>query len=158
MALGKAVTVMLDHLYGIEWWAVMRSRGICTIWRFSDESFPYALTDAEAKLTPKSPYQKLFLLHRSVEFKVGSRRLLLVRYQPIPGVRPRVVSKVILLIRMHAIVRSAKTRKRRRVALLPLGFAPVTAPLALFRVHVPLASVAMRALPRPPATKRLPCV
>jgi hypothetical protein len=53
MALGEAVTAMLDDLPRIQWWAIMRSRGICTVWRFSDDSFPYALADAEKTLMPK---------------------------------------------------------------------------------------------------------
>lgn len=67
IALGKAVTVVLDDLPRIQRWAVMRSRGICTVWRFSDESFPYALTDAEATLTPKSALQKRFFSSKQQE-------------------------------------------------------------------------------------------
>lgn len=53
MALGEAVTAMLDDLPRVQWWAVMRSRGICTAWRFGEAAFPGALADAEEALTPK---------------------------------------------------------------------------------------------------------
>lgn len=53
MALGEAVTVMVDDLPRVQWWAVMRSRGICTAWRFSEAAYPDALADAETTLMPK---------------------------------------------------------------------------------------------------------
>jgi hypothetical protein len=53
MALGEAVMVMLDGLPRIQWWAVMRSRGICTVWRFPEAAFPDALAGAEETLMPK---------------------------------------------------------------------------------------------------------
>lgn len=53
IALGEAVSVMVDDLPRVQWWAVMRSRGICTVWRFSEGAFPDALADAEKALMPK---------------------------------------------------------------------------------------------------------
>lgn len=53
MALGEAVTAMLDDVPRVEWWAVMRSRGICTVWRFPESSFADALESAEERLMPK---------------------------------------------------------------------------------------------------------
>lgn len=62
IALGEAVTVMVDDLPRVQWWAVMRSRGICTVWRFNEASFPGALADAEQALVPKM--QKNFATKR----------------------------------------------------------------------------------------------
>jgi hypothetical protein len=53
MALGEAVMTMVDDLPRQQWWAVLRSRGICTVWRFSETSFPDALAAAEETLMPK---------------------------------------------------------------------------------------------------------
>lgn len=53
MALGEAVMAMVDDLPRQQWWAVLRSRGICTVWRFNEASFPDALAAAEEALTPK---------------------------------------------------------------------------------------------------------
>jgi hypothetical protein len=53
MALGEAVTVMMDDLTRVQRWAIMRSRGICTVWIFPNTSMPDALADAEETLMPK---------------------------------------------------------------------------------------------------------
>jgi hypothetical protein len=53
MALGEAVMTMVDDLPRVQWWAVLRSRGICTVWRFPEASFPDALSMAEEIMTPK---------------------------------------------------------------------------------------------------------
>jgi hypothetical protein len=53
MALGEAVDVMVDGLPRVQWWAVHRSKGICTVWRFPEVSLMDALADAETTLTPK---------------------------------------------------------------------------------------------------------
>lgn len=53
MALGEAVSTMVDDLPRLQWWAVLRSRGICTVWRYPHDSLMDALAEAEAILTPK---------------------------------------------------------------------------------------------------------
>lgn len=53
MALGEAVSAMVDDLPRVQWWAVLKSRGICTVWRFPNDSLMDALADAEEALMPK---------------------------------------------------------------------------------------------------------
>lgn len=53
MQLGEAVNTMVDDLPRLMWWAVYRSKGICTVWRFPDRSLADAMLEAEEKLTPK---------------------------------------------------------------------------------------------------------
>lgn len=53
IALGEAVSTMVDDLPRVQWWAIMRSRGICTVWKFPDRSLADALADAEKALMPK---------------------------------------------------------------------------------------------------------
>lgn len=53
MRTAEAVDVMVDDLPRVNWWAVRKSQGLCTVWRFPDSSYADALLDAERLLVPK---------------------------------------------------------------------------------------------------------
>jgi hypothetical protein len=53
MAAGEAVNTMIDDLPRYQWWAIRKSRNICTVWNFPNVSLDEALAQAEAILTPK---------------------------------------------------------------------------------------------------------
>lgn len=53
MRTGEAMEVMINDLPRVQWWAIRKSRGIATVWRFPDLSLPDALEQAEQILTPK---------------------------------------------------------------------------------------------------------
>ncbi|ATQ77887.1 hypothetical protein CR152_27830 [Massilia violaceinigra] len=53
MRTAEAVNVMVDGLPRVNWWAVKKSQGICTVWRFPDSSYADALQGAEVALVPK---------------------------------------------------------------------------------------------------------
>lgn len=53
MAAGLAIDTMVNDLKRHQWWAIRKSRGICTVWNFPNVSLADALTQAEAILTPK---------------------------------------------------------------------------------------------------------
>lgn len=53
MRLGEAVDVMINDLPRYQWWAIRKSRGICSVWRFPDVAIEDALLKAEEILTPK---------------------------------------------------------------------------------------------------------
>lgn len=53
MAAGLAVDTMVNDLKRHQWWAIRKSRGICTVWNFPNVSLEDALRQAEEILTPK---------------------------------------------------------------------------------------------------------
>ncbi|HXA47265.1 MAG TPA: hypothetical protein VNW52_06525, partial [Burkholderiaceae bacterium] len=53
MKTGEALETMINDLPRHLWWAIMKSRGICTVWLFPNLNILDALADAEEKLTPK---------------------------------------------------------------------------------------------------------
>lgn len=53
MKTGEAVETMINDLPRVQWWAVRKSRGIATVWRFPELSLADAMADAETTLTPK---------------------------------------------------------------------------------------------------------
>ncbi len=53
MRTGEAINTMVDDLPRLNWWAVRKSRGICTAWRFPGRSYEGALMEAEEILTSK---------------------------------------------------------------------------------------------------------
>lgn len=53
MKTGEAVEAMINDLPRVQFWAIRKSRGIATVWRFPELSFADAMGDAEATLTPK---------------------------------------------------------------------------------------------------------
>lgn len=53
MRTAEAVNTMIDDLPRYQWWAIRKSRGICTVWRFPDVRVEDALQKAEDILTPK---------------------------------------------------------------------------------------------------------
>lgn len=53
MQAGEAIEVMINSLSRMQWWAIRKSKGICTAWIFKDVHFATALAEAEAVLEPK---------------------------------------------------------------------------------------------------------
>lgn len=53
MRTGEAVEVMINDLPRLHWWAIRKSKGIATVWRYPDRSLPDALAEAEEILTVK---------------------------------------------------------------------------------------------------------
>lgn len=53
MAAGLAMDTMINDLKRHQWWAIRKSRGICTVWNFPNASLEDALAQAEEILTPK---------------------------------------------------------------------------------------------------------
>lgn len=53
MTLGEAVEVMVNDLRRHQWWAVRKSRGICTQWIFKDVIYESALLQAKEILEKK---------------------------------------------------------------------------------------------------------
>lgn len=53
MRLGEAVEAMVNDLRRHQWWAIRKSRGICTQWMFPDASYGNALTQAKEILSGK---------------------------------------------------------------------------------------------------------
>lgn len=53
MRTAEAVDAMVDDLPRVSWWAIRKSRGICTVWRYPDQSYADALQAAEQALIPK---------------------------------------------------------------------------------------------------------
>jgi hypothetical protein len=52
MRSAEAIDVMIDALPRVQWWAVRRAKGICTVWIFRDQAFEAAFAAAEERLTP----------------------------------------------------------------------------------------------------------
>ena len=52
MRTGEAVECMINSLSRCQWWAIRKSKGICTAWIFKDTIFADALAEAEAVLDP----------------------------------------------------------------------------------------------------------
>lgn len=53
MRAGEAVEAMINSLTRCQWWAIRKSKGICTAWIFNDTIFADVLCEAEAILEPK---------------------------------------------------------------------------------------------------------
>lgn len=53
MRLGEAVDAMVNNLRRHQWWAIRKSRGICTQWIFKDAIYEEALTQAKKILIEK---------------------------------------------------------------------------------------------------------
>lgn len=53
MRTGEAMEVMINDLPRVQWWAIRKSKGIATVWRYPDRSLPDALAEAEEILTAK---------------------------------------------------------------------------------------------------------
>ena len=53
MQAGEAIEAMVNSLSRRKWWAIKKSKGICTAWIFNDEVFADVLQEAEALLEPK---------------------------------------------------------------------------------------------------------
>jgi hypothetical protein len=53
MRLGEAVEAMVNDLRRHQWWAIRKSRGICTQWIFKDAIYEDALAEAKKKLEEK---------------------------------------------------------------------------------------------------------
>jgi hypothetical protein len=53
MKAGEAVERMINDLTRLQWWAVRKARGICTMWHYPDQSFESAFNAAEDILTKK---------------------------------------------------------------------------------------------------------
>ncbi len=53
MQAGEAMDTMINGLTRHQWWAIRKTKGICTAWIFKDDSYPDALCDAKAALEPK---------------------------------------------------------------------------------------------------------
>lgn len=53
MRTGEAVDAMINNLPRHQWWAIRKSRGICTAWNFPSIRLETALEQAEEAMTPK---------------------------------------------------------------------------------------------------------
>lgn len=53
MRIGEAVEVMINDLKRHQWWAVRKSRGICSVWVFKDQHYEAHLTEAREILEKK---------------------------------------------------------------------------------------------------------
>lgn len=53
MAAAEAVDAMINDLPRHLWWAIRKSQGICSVWRFPDVSLPDALEAVEERLVQK---------------------------------------------------------------------------------------------------------
>lgn len=53
MQCGEAVESMVNSLPRAHWWAIRKSRGICTVWNFQNLSFGDVLGEVEQMLVPK---------------------------------------------------------------------------------------------------------